>query len=169
MSRPIHCCLLLSATLLLAACNAAPASAASPAETAGEPAAAPADESDYVLNMDDVDAYLATMGKIAVAARENPELEDIAAMDAEESVDAFAARLEADPTARTLVTSGGLEVREFAEVGSALLAGLMTAGAMETGALKAIPDGIDPRHVEFARTHMAELKAKVAAAQAAAE
>lgn len=84
-------------------------------------------------------------------------------MDAEESVEAFAARLESDVTAKGLATSAGLEVREFATVASAFLSGVMTAGAMESGALQSIPDGIDPRHVAFAREHMTELKAKMAA------
>ena len=171
MTHSIRWWLPLSFAILLPACNASPGSAATPEATAAvevEAAAAPAagDEADYVLSMDDVDAYLATIGTISAAARENPDLEDIATMDASESVDEFAARLESDTTATALVTVGGLEVREFAQIGSALFAGLMTAGAMETGALKAIPDGIDPRHVEFARMHMAELKAKMAALQA---
>ncbi|MDQ2701381.1 MAG: hypothetical protein M3Y70_00890 [Pseudomonadota bacterium] len=178
MTLSIRWWLPLSFVLLLPACNASPGDAApaevaaSPEATAAAPSAVAATDSDpgegmdYTLSMDDVDAYLATIGNISKAAQLDSELEDVAAMEGEETPEQFAARIEADPDARALVTSAGLEVQEFARIGEALMAGLMTAGAMESGALKTIPDGIDPRHVAFAREHMAQLKAKLAALEA---
>ena len=162
--------LALSLVATVAGCNkpanaiAAPA-AADPTATASSSvdAAQPADTTgaNYVLTMDKVDAYIATIGKVAAAAHDDPAMDDIAAMEGDESIDQFVARTEANPQAARILTSAGMSVREFAQTSEALMAGMMTAGALESGALKKIPDGIDPGYVDFVKQHKAEITAKM--------
>ena len=178
MMRNARWLLPLSLALLLPACNQPPADATAPAATATadvenaveskDASAASGDEtaaSGFVLTMDKVDAYYATILNIAKAAQADPTMEDIGVQESGEPLEKYAARVDADPRARALLTSGGLSVLEFAQVNEGLMAGMMTAAAMESGALKAIPDGIDPQVVEFARTHKAELEAKLTSLQ----
>jgi hypothetical protein len=178
MSPSTRWLLTLSLVVLLPACSqtasddttpavtAAPGATPAPVADAASKPPADADEDDgFVLTMDKVDAYYATIGNIARASQEDPAMEDIAAQEGDETAAQYAARMQADPKARALLTSAGLSIEEFAQVNEALLAGMMTAGALESGALKAIPDGINPQYVDFAREHKAELEAKVTALQ----
>jgi hypothetical protein len=156
-----------AATAPSAASDATPAASTAPAST-------PAD-SGFELTMDKVDAYYATIGKMSALAMqaatsgsqdEGEGADDPTSMDASESVDHYIARIEADPKARAMVTSAGMSVSDYAHTNEALTVGMMTAGALESGALKKIPDGIDPQYVEFAQRHKAELEAKLKALQA---
>jgi hypothetical protein len=115
--------------------------------------------------MDKVDAYYATIAKLSTMAGSDDDADDVTAMDADESVDQYIARIHADPKAAAMITSAGMSVSDYAHTNEALLAGMMTAGALDSGALKTIPAGINPQYVEFARTHKAELAAKLAALQ----
>lgn len=146
----------------------APASAARPHAT--ETAA-----SGFVLDMDKVDAYYATIGKLAEMAKSDPspagnddegDDDDPIAMDASESIDAYIARIEADPKAKRMVTSAGMSVPDYAHTNAALLEGMMAAGMMEATGKTAVPAGINPQYVEFAQQHKAELDAKMKALQA---
>ena len=119
--------------------------------------------------MDKVDAYYATIASMSRAAMRDggngDDDDDPTAMDASETADQYIARIEADPKAKALVTSAGMSVSDYAHTNEALLAGMMTASALKSGALKKIPDGIDPQYVEFAQRHQAELEAKMKALQ----
>jgi hypothetical protein len=174
--------LLLSLVVVAAACSkpaadnpaAAPAAAgvatANPADAGTTPVDMSATGTGFVLTMDKVDAYYATLGKLSgmVAAAGDDgseEMDDVTAMDASENVDQYIARVEADPKARAMITSAGMSVSDYAHTNEALLAGMMTAGALESGALKQIPDGIDPQYVKFAQEHKAELATKMEALQ----
>jgi hypothetical protein len=178
MHRSLRWLLPLSLVVVVAACNKpaadATAAAAAPADAA---AAAPADtqaaptaDGGFVLTMDKVDAYYATIGKLSgmvVAAGDDggEDMDDVTAMNGSESVDQYIARIDADPKARAMITSAGMSVSDYAHTNEALMAGMMTAGALESGALKQIPDGIDPQYVKFAQEHKAELAAKLEALQ----
>lgn len=185
MPRSLRWLLPLSLVVVAAACSkpaadtpaAAPATADSANAAATTPAGAgskPVDMSStdagFVLTMGKVDAYYATIAKLSdmmVAAGDDAEnMDDVTAMDGSESVDQYIARIEADPKARAMITSAGMSVSDYAHTNEALLAGMMMAGALESGALKTIPDGVDPQYVKFAQVHKAELAAKVAALQA---
>ena len=142
------------------------------ASTAAADASAASTDSGFELTMDKVDAYYATIGKISQLAMQSEasdsgdDADDPTSMDASESVDHYIARIEADPKAKSMITSAGMSVSDYAHTNEALTAGMMTAGALESGALKKIPDGIDPQYVEFAQQHKAELEAKMKALQA---
>jgi hypothetical protein len=142
------------------------ASASAPAASSA-PAAEPtaASDSGFVLTMDKVDAYYATIAKMSTMIRDEGASDDVTAMNSDESVDQYIARIQADPKAAAMITSAGMSVSDYAHTNEALLAGMMTAGALDSGALKTIPAGINPQYVEFARTHKAELAAKLAALQ----
>jgi hypothetical protein len=182
MHRFLRWLLPLSLVVVAAACSkpAADAPAAAPAAdvvAATNPADAgttrvdmSATNTGFVLTMDKVDTYYATIGKLSgmvVAAGDDgsEEMDDVTAMNGSESVDQYIARIEADPKARAMITSAGMSVSDYAHTNEALLAGMMTAGALESGALKKIPDGIDPQYVEFAQEHKAELAARLEALQ----
>ena len=169
-------------TIALAACGKPAEQAATAPSATGDataaasaaPAATPVD-SGFVLTMDKVDAYYATIGKMSQVAMQaavsgssddDEDADDPTAMDASESVDQYIARIEADPKAKALVTSAGMSVSDYAHTNEALTVGMMTAGALESGALKKIPDGINPQYVEFAQQHKTELDAKLKALQA---
>jgi hypothetical protein len=181
--RPWLASLALVATL--AACNkpaatdgatpAADASAATASTPDRQPQATDTAASGFVLDMAKVDAYYATIGKIGEMAKADPSLDDAdgdgesddpIAMDGSETVEAYIARMEADPRAKRLVTSAGMSVPDFANTSAALLEGLMTAGMMEATGKKAIPEGINPQYVEFAQQHKAEIEAKGKALEA---
>ena len=183
MHRSLRWLLPLSLVVVVAACSkpaadttpaAAPADAATAApagtEAATSTATAMTADSGFVLTMDKVDAYYATIGKLSgmvVAAGDDgsEDMDDVTAMNGSESVDQYIARIEADPKARAMITSAGMSVSDYAHTNEALMAGMMTAGALESGALKQIPDGIDPQYVKFAQEHKAELAAKLEALQ----
>ena len=158
----------LSLVALVAACNApspsvlgAPAATAStsapaavaPATTPAAPAAAAASPAvHFTLSMDKVDAYIAAIHNLGELARKNPALEDVTAMNAsEENSEQYDARLRANPQVAAAIAKAGSTPEDFARTGEAMLGDMMTAGALESGALKKIPDGIDPQYVAFAQ------------------
>lgn len=181
MHRSLRWLLPLSLIVVVAACSkpaadtptaatAADAAATTPSDADVATTGTPTADTGFVLTMDKVDAYYATIGKLSgmVAAAGDDgseEMDDVTAMDASENVDQYIARIEADPKARAMITSAGMSVSDYAHTNEALLAGMMTAGALESGALKKIPDGIDPQYVKFAQEHKAELAAKLKALQ----
>jgi len=170
--------------LALAACGhtSAPATtndtatAAAPAATeAAPPAPADAGDDGFVMTMDKFDAYLATIRKVSTTlmaahaghadSDEDEDEDDPIAMEGSETIDQYIARINADPKAKALVTSAGMSVSDYAHTSEALLGGMMTAGALKSGALKKIPDGINPQYVRFAQEHEAEINAKMAELQ----
>ena len=166
-------CLLMTAAL--AACNksepAASASATTPAATTAAPAveaptaqvpatSAPAadDTAPVTLDMGKVNAWMQAQKNLAAAEKADPKL-DAAQNASEENVTQYAARLEASPAMKTAIESAHLSVLDFARIGDTLIGALMTQGALESGQLKKVPDGIDPASVEFVKQHKAELDA----------
>lgn len=116
--------------------------------------------------MDRVDGYLAAVRNLGELARKNPELEDVTAMNASEENEAqYAARLRANPQVAAALAKAGLTPEDFSRTGQALAGGMMTAGALESGALKKIPDGIDPQYVAFAQQNKAALAQRMKALQ----
>lgn len=182
--------LAIAAVVVLAACSKPAGDAAAVAPAAGEaPTAAPVDAgtapagtdtaaSGFVLDMARADAYYATLAQIARMSKaesspaagngDDGEEDDVIAMDASESIDAYIARMEADPEAKRLVTSAGMSVRDFAHTNAAMLEGMMAAGMMEATGRKEVPEGINPQYVAFVQEHKAELEAKMQALKAQA-
>jgi len=178
----------LSLVALVAACNAPSGSnpsgsnlgtpsAATTATTAPTPAGAPAGAPTataspavhFTLSMDKVDRYIAAIRNLGQLAQENPALEDVTAMNAsEENEEQYAARLRANPQVAAALAKAGLTPEDFSRTGQALAGGMMTAGALESGALKKIPDGIDPQYVAFAQQNKAVLAQRLKAAAASA-
>ena len=152
---------------LLTACNApdttAPAAAtsATPAQAPAAPAApqAPATaDAPYALTMDNVEAYFEAQKQLALAAQQDPAMEDLSMNVSQEDGLQYAARLEANAKVRDVIQKAGLSTRDFALTGETLMAALMAQGALEAGQLKAIPEGIDPASVEFVKQHKAEIE-----------
>lgn len=158
------------------ASSTADAAAAAPDASEAGPKQTDTAASGFVLDMSKVDAYYATIGKISEMYKADPSLavgkdgeeDDPVGMDASESIDAYIARIEADPKAKRLVTSAGMSVSDFAHTNAALLEGMMAAGMMEATGKKDVPEGINPQYVAFAQQHKAELEAKLSALQAQA-
>jgi hypothetical protein len=150
-----------------ASAAATTAPTASAGEAAGAPAADAVAEPDtgFVLTMDKVDAYYATIAKLSTMSGEDAPSDDVTAMNGDETVDQYIARIEADPQAKRLITSAGMSVSDYAHTNEALTVGMMTASALSSGALKSIPAGINPQYVEFAKAHKTELADKLAALQ----
>lgn len=154
----------------------ADATAAAPGASDAGPEQTATTASGFVLDMSKVDAYYATIGKISAMYQADPSLalgkdgeeDDPVAMNDSESIDAYIARLEADPKAKRLVTSAGMSASDFAHTNAALLEGMMAAGMMEAAGKTEVPEGINPQYVAFAQQHKAELEAKLSALQAQA-
>jgi hypothetical protein len=148
--------------------GAASSSAVTATPAAPAPVAAASEPTQgFTLTMAGVDAYLGAMRNLARLAEKNPEIDDLTSMNASnENTTQFAARLRRNPQAVAAITSAGLSPEEFAQTGEALVVGMMTAGALESGALKKIPDGIDPQFVDFAKQNKAALAAKFKTGQA---
>jgi len=185
LNLPPRSLLSLSLVAMLAACNApsnpshdtAAAPGSPSAEASAAPTTAPAIPAaaatpaaiHFTLTMDKVDRYLAAIRDLGELAQKNPALEDVTAMNASEENEAqYAARLRANPQVAAALAKAGLTPEDFARTGQALAAGMMTAGALESGALKKIPDGIDPQYVAFAQQNKAALAQQLKAAAASA-
>jgi len=168
----------LSAVLLLslAACNkpAEPAAdAAAPAATTTAPAAtiaaptadatatqAPAAAGSidtFDLTMANVEGMMRAQVGLAAAVKADPTLDP--AMNISEENDAqYVARLESTPALRAAIEKSGMSVHDYAYTAQSLVATMMAVGAVEAGQLKDIPEGVNPRNVEFVKAHRAELE-----------
>jgi len=162
--------------LVLAACarpaeNAAPASASAAAPATAEMPAAQAAATDtaaidsidrFELTMANVDAWMHAQKALGEAVKKDPSLDP--AMNISEESDAqYVARLEASPAMKAAIESAGMSVRDYAYTSQSLVATLMAVGAVEAGQLKEIPEGINPRNVDFIKAHRAEIEAKMKA------
>jgi len=163
--------------LVLAACAkpadtaapAGPSSVATPATTsaASEPSAAPATASadsidTFELTMPNVDAWMRAQKALGEAVKKDPSLDP--AMNISEENDAqYVARLEASPAMKAAIESARMSVHDYAYTSQSLVATLMAVGAVEAGQLKEIPEGVNPRNVDFVKAHRAEIEAKMKA------
>ena len=135
--------------LALAACN-------KPADTANAPAEAGSIDT-YDLTMENVHAMMKAQVALAAAEKADPTLD--AAMNISEENDAqYVARLESTPAIRAAIQAAGMSVHDYAYTAQSLVATMMAVGAVEAGQLKDIPEGVNPRNVEFVKTHKAELE-----------
>jgi hypothetical protein len=165
--------------LVLAACTkpadtAAPAGAstvATPATTAAASAASEAQApatggsdsiDNFELTMANVDAWMHAQKALGEAVKKDPSLDP--AMNVSEENDAqYVARLEASPAMKAAIESAGMSVHDYAYTSQSLVATLMVVGAVEGGQLKDIPEGVNPRNVDFVKAHRAEIEAKMKA------
>lgn len=171
----LSACLLAAAAL--AACNksepAAPAATtdASTASAAQAPATqapttpAADDDAHVTLDMGKVKTWMQAQKNLAAAEKEDPTL-DAAQNASEENTTQYAARLAASPKMRAAIEAAGLSTRDFANIGDTLIGAMMTEAALKGGQLKTVPDGIDPKSVEFVKQHEAEINAMMTGAGA---
>jgi len=158
------------AVLALAACNKPADSISPPAVTVAPAAAAtvsqaPADAGSidtFDLTMDNVDRMLRAQVALGAATKADPSLDP--AMNISEENDAqFVARLESTPALKAAIESAGMSVRDYAYTSQSLVATMMAVGAVQAGQLKDIPEGVNPRNVEFMKAHQAEIEQKMRA------
>ena len=165
------------AVLALAACNKPADSMSPPAASTASPAAtvapaaaatvsqAPADAGSidtFDLTMDNVDKMLRAQVALGAATKADPSLDP--AMNISEENDAqFVARLESTPALKAAIESAGMSVRDYAYTSQSLVATMMAVGAVQAGQLKDIPEGVNPRNVEFMKAHQAEIEQKMRA------
>jgi hypothetical protein len=167
------------AILALAACNkpaappvdnASPSTAPAPA-TAAMPAhasVAPAPDANtgtidtYELTMPNVDKVLKAQVALGAAVKADPTLDP--GMNISEENDAqYVARVESTPKLKAAIESAGISVHDYAYTMQSLFATMMAVGAVKAGQLKEIPDGVNPRNVEFIKAHGPEIEAKMKA------
>jgi hypothetical protein len=149
--------------LALAACSkpAPTTDAAAPAATVSQ---APAEDADVELTMDKVEAWIAASKNLAAAEQADASLDSAMNASEEDGVQ-YAARLESTPKLRAAIEQAGMSARDYALVSESLVASLMAVGAVEAGALKEIPEGMNPKHIEFVRAHRAEIETMMQQAQ----
>lgn len=160
--------------LLLAACaksdDTAAATSGAPATAAASSGDDVADVASYELTMDRMDEYFASLRNIAIAMKDLPEEQRDISMDEADGIDAYTAKLEANPTVRKAIDDAGSTPRDFALTGMAYLQAGMAASVLAmrpndnadslAREMKASMDNI-----KFVREHEAELKQKTEAIQ----
>jgi hypothetical protein len=166
--------------LVLAACTkpadtaapASPSTVAAPATTGSvsesstaQPATGTANAGSidtFDLTMANIDAWMHAQKALGAAVKKDPSLDP--AMNISEENDAqYVARLEASPAMKAAIESAGMSVHDYAYTSQSLVATLMAVGAVEAGQLKEIPEGVNPRNVEFVKAHRAEIESKMKA------
>lgn len=168
MNRIARWSLVLSMTAALAACSdKAGTAAADGAASAATPVAAseaPASDAPsgtYELTKPNMDAYFVALRSLEAAARQDPALEDFTAMNvSEENGEKYAARLAGNPQAKAVIEKAGISTRDYALTGELLVTAFMASAALEGGQLKTLPEGIDPKAIEFVKTHEADIVAR---------
>ena len=141
----------------------ATAAAVSVASDAQAPAAGGSDSIDnFELTMANVDAWMHAQKALGEAVKKYPSL-DPAINISEENDAQYVARLDASPEMKAAIESAGMSVRDYAYTSQSLVATLMAVGAVEAGQLKEIPEGINPRNVDFVKAHRAEIEARMKA------
>jgi hypothetical protein len=167
MKHSIRWPLALLALAVLSACNqtatspepAAQAQApAAEASATQAPPAAPA-EGEFALTMDKVEAYFKAQQQLALAAQADPTLDDLTMNVSREDGTQYAARLEANTRVKAIIADAGLSTRDFSLTGETLISALLAQAALESGALKELPDGIDAASVEFVKQNKAQIEA----------
>lgn len=116
-------------------------------------------EGDFALTMDKVEAYFKAQQQLALAAQADPTFEDLTMNVSREDGAQYAARLEANAKVKAIIADAGLSTRDFSLTGETLISALLAQAAMESGALKELPDGIDPASVEFVKQNKAQIEA----------
>lgn len=148
--------------LVLASCSRTPV----PAHVASTPAppapveavAASLEDAGFELTLDRVERFFAALPALAAVAESDPSLDP--AIDAsEEDLDRYAARLQDTPALRAAIEASGLSTREYALTSAHLMGALMAQGALDSGLLATLPEGIPQRDVDFVRTHKARIAA----------
>lgn len=142
------------------AANASATTAAASAANASAPAAA----GEYLLTMTRVNAFFDAQPLLAAIVNEDPDL-DPAMNISEEDVDQFAARLQGTRALRDAIARAGLSTRDYAYTSEQLLGALMAQGALESGLLQELPEGVSRRNVEFVGRHKAEIEARLRSLQ----
>lgn len=156
----------LALATVLVACTQSEAPAATQAASASGFATTAVESAEsfdanrHVLTKVQVDAFFAVQRNFAAAIAADPSL-DPAIDVSEEDGAAYAARMDATPALREAITSAGISVRNYAMTSEALLNALMAQGALDAGLLRDLPDGVSPQHLEFVRTHKADIEAQL--------
>ena len=165
----------IALVVALAACNkpadttpatdAAPAATVAPASeatVAEVPAVETGSLDTYVLTMENVDLWMGAQKQLAAAVEADPSLD--AAMNlSEETDEQYVARLESTPKVRAAIEKTGMSVRDYAYTSQSLVLTMMAVGAVQAGTLKEMPEGVNPRNVEFIKAHGGEIEAKMKA------
>lgn len=140
---------------------------AAPASEAEAPDSEALDPGAIELTMPRVERWLAATAKIAGLIEKDPSLEDITAMDANESMETYVTRLESHPGVVAAIGSAGETPRDYAMTSAAVTAAMFAQGMLEAGAIKQLPEGINQQHVDFIREHKDEIATKMKALEAA--
>ncbi len=134
--------------------------AASPAATsaqAGEPTAN--DISNYTLDMDKMRKWANAMKGLAAVARTDSDA--AAAMEAgsdNESTAQTIARIESNPVGRNVLRQANLSARDYVMITAAYLQAGMTEGLLSSNPQAKLPEGQNPKNVEFYKAHKTELE-----------
>jgi len=114
--------------------------------------------SNYTLDMDKMTKWGNAIKYLTEAAEKNPTL--VAALKTEnnESTSESIRKLEGNATARAALSRAGLSSRDYVWITTAWLQAAMTEGIMSTTPGAKMPEGQNPKNVEFIRTHRAEIQ-----------
>jgi hypothetical protein len=160
--------LLVAATGVAMACSSrdagddtAAGSGAAAAPAASAPAAEPTanDFSNYELDMAKMRKYAAAIkGFSALSPSDTTGMSGLN-MSGNESTAETIARMESNPVARRVLADAGLTAKDYVWITAAYLQAAMTQGLMEVSPEARMPEGQNPRNVEFLKANKTELEA----------
>ena len=137
-------------------------SAANPSRPDARNNADIAEVGDYRLKMDDVRRMHDAQLEIYRAIQANPELAQLASMEAEEfSLDAVEQRFNSVPEIREAIEEAGLSVREYGVIMVALFQASFAQASLEMGAQRdsvLASSGMNPDNLDFVAENREELR-----------
>ncbi|HEX6573406.1 MAG TPA: hypothetical protein VF042_00425 [Gemmatimonadaceae bacterium] len=111
----------------------------------------------YTLDMEKINKLSAFMANAASYRKSHPGEDLEVSLDATDDLDTSIQKIESNTAAKQLLTESGLTAREYVLLVSAYLGAGMTVTMLDTNPNAKIPDNVNPKNVEFIRTHKAEL------------
>lgn len=124
-----------------------------------EPTAA--DVSNYPLDMDKMDKWMAVLRGFAMEAQNDSTLKDVGKINASASTSASIQRLESNPAAMKVLSSAGMSARDYIMTTAAYLQAEMTASLIKSQPGYKVPAGQSMKNIDFLNQHGAELEAKM--------
>lgn len=131
----------------------------SPTAPTGDPTAA--EISNYPLDMNKMDRWMAVLRGFAMEAKNDSAMRDVGRIDANVPMASSIQRLESNPRAARVLSSSGMSARDYVMTTAAYLQAVMTASLLKSQPGFKVPAGQSTANIDFLNQHGAELDAKM--------
>jgi hypothetical protein len=130
-----------------------------PTSSPGEPTAN--DISNYPLDMDKMDKWMAVLRGFAMEALSDSTLRNLGKIDLNASTSASIQRLESNPVAQRVLSSAGMSAHDYIMTTAAYIQAATTTDLVKSHPGYKIPAGQSTKNIDFLKQHGAELDAKM--------